>query len=225
MCAFEKFTKIFEENGVKKVAIENHRLTLTEFDELQKKLPEAEFVTTNELADAIEEIRIVKTDAEIEKIKAAQKIAEDAFYRCKNLKKVVLPPNLKVIPDGCFEECENLEEVVLPQGLENIKFGAFCGCKALKSITLPQTMTVVKDHTFSACGLIEVIIPEGVTKICHGAFVQCKKLKRVVLPSTLEIIEEFAFGDCVNLAELAVQVVHLLFCEHPDAFEHCAVCY
>ncbi len=76
---YEKFTKIFEENGVKKVAIENHRLTLAEFDELQKKLPEAEFVTTNALADAIEEIRIVKTEAEIEKIKAAQKIAEDAF--------------------------------------------------------------------------------------------------------------------------------------------------
>ena len=76
---YEKFTKIFEENGVKKVAIENHRLTLAEFDELQKKLPDAQFVTTGALATAIEEIRIVKTEAEIEKIKAAQKIAEEAF--------------------------------------------------------------------------------------------------------------------------------------------------
>ncbi len=76
---YEKFTKIFKENGVKTVAIENHRLTLAEFDELKEKLPSVEFVTTNALADAIEEIRIVKTEAEIEKIKAAQKIAEDAF--------------------------------------------------------------------------------------------------------------------------------------------------
>ena len=76
---YEQFTKIFEENGVRKVAIENHRLTLAEFDELQKKLPDTEFVTTDALATAIEEIRIVKTDAEIEKIKAAQKIAEEAF--------------------------------------------------------------------------------------------------------------------------------------------------
>ncbi len=76
---YEKFTEIFKENGVKRVAIENHRLTLAEFDELQKKLPDAEFVTTDALATAIEEIRIVKTDAEIEKIKAAQKIAEEAF--------------------------------------------------------------------------------------------------------------------------------------------------
>lgn len=76
---YEKFGKIFEENGIKKVAIENHRLTLAEFDELKNKLPSVEFVTTSALADAIEEIRIVKTEAEIEKIKAAQKIAEDAF--------------------------------------------------------------------------------------------------------------------------------------------------
>lgn len=76
---YEKFTEIFKENGVKRVAIENHRLTLAEFDELQKKLPDAEFVTSDALATAIEEIRIVKTDAEIEKIKAAQKIAEEAF--------------------------------------------------------------------------------------------------------------------------------------------------
>lgn len=77
-------------------------------------------------------------------------IAEEAFYGCRNLKKVILPPKLKVLPFGCFEACKNLEEVVLPPGLEDIKFGAFCGCKALKSITLPQTMTVVEDHTFSA---------------------------------------------------------------------------
>lgn len=76
---YEKFTKIFEENGVKSVAIENHRLTLAEFEELKEKLPSVSFVTTNALAEAIEEIRIVKTEAEIEKIKAAQKIAEDAF--------------------------------------------------------------------------------------------------------------------------------------------------
>lgn len=145
-------------------------------------------------------------------------IAEDAFYGCRNLKKVILPPKLKVISFNCFEECENLEEVVLPPGLEDIRLGAFCGCKALKSITLPQTMTVVEDHTFSACGLIEVIIPEGVTKICHGAFVQCKKLKRVVLPSTLEIIEEFAFGDCINLEEINLQPGTFL---RQDAFDGC----
>ena len=147
-----------------------------------------------------------------------EQIADDAFCECRNLKKVVLPPQLKVIPANCFEECENLEEVVLPPGLEDIRFGAFCDCKALKSIILPKTMKEVEDHTFSGCGLEEIIIPEGVTTICHGAFVQCKKLKRVVLPSTLEIIEEFAFGDCVNLEEINLRSGTFLW---QDAFHDC----
>ena len=76
---YEKFTEIFNRDGVKKVAIENHRMTLAEFEDITKKLPGVEFVTTSLLADAIEEIRIVKEECEIEKIRAAQKIAEEAF--------------------------------------------------------------------------------------------------------------------------------------------------
>ena len=67
-------------------------------------------------------------------------IAEEAFYKCRNLKKVILPSNLKVIPDNCFEECENLEEVFLPLGLEDIRFGAFCGrMPSATAIKLPLT--------------------------------------------------------------------------------------
>lgn len=76
---YEKLSEIFKEKGVKKVALENDKVTLADFENIKSKLPEIEFVTTAELSNAIEEIRIVKENSEIEKIKAAQKIAEDAF--------------------------------------------------------------------------------------------------------------------------------------------------
>ena len=76
---YEKFNEIFKENGVKNVAVENHRMTLAEFENIKEKLTDVEFVTSSALADAIEAIRIVKEACEIEKIKAAQKIAEEAF--------------------------------------------------------------------------------------------------------------------------------------------------
>ncbi|MBQ9945081.1 MAG: aminopeptidase P family protein [Clostridia bacterium] len=76
---YEKLGKIFSENGVKKVAVEYDKLTLQGFEELKSKLPGIEFETSSLLSDAIERIRIVKEDSEVEKIKAAQKIAEDAF--------------------------------------------------------------------------------------------------------------------------------------------------
>ncbi len=76
---YERLTEIFKENKIKKVAVENDKMTLAQFEALKKQLPDCEFDTSDALAAAIEEIRIVKTDGEIEKIKAAQKIAEDAF--------------------------------------------------------------------------------------------------------------------------------------------------
>lgn len=76
---YDKLGKIFSENGVKKVAVENDKLTLAQFDEIKSKLPGVEFNVSSDLAQAIERIRIVKENSEIEKIKAAQKIAEDAF--------------------------------------------------------------------------------------------------------------------------------------------------
>lgn len=76
---YEKLKEIFSENNITRVAVENDKMTLAEFDEIREKLPDVTFVTKNELSSAIEEIRIVKEESEIEKIKAAQKIAEDAF--------------------------------------------------------------------------------------------------------------------------------------------------
>ncbi len=76
---YEKLGKIFEENAVKKVAVENNKLTLADFEKLKNKIPDVEFDTTSALADAVERIRIVKENSEVEKIKAAQRIAEDAF--------------------------------------------------------------------------------------------------------------------------------------------------
>lgn len=76
---YEKLTELFNSKGVKRVALENDKVTLQDFENLRKKLPEVEFVVTDELSSAIEEIRIVKESSEVEKIKAAQKIAESAF--------------------------------------------------------------------------------------------------------------------------------------------------
>ena len=94
--------KFSKDIAKKTVAVENHRLTLAEFDNLKEKLPSVQFVTTSALQNAIEEIRIVKSDSEIEKIKAAQKIAEEAFDHI-----------LTFIKEGMTEKEISLELAVL----------------------------------------------------------------------------------------------------------------
>ena len=76
---FETLQAIFAEEGVKTVAVENDRLTLAEFDRLQKRLPDAAFDASARLAEDIDVLRAVKAPDETEKITEAQRIAEQAF--------------------------------------------------------------------------------------------------------------------------------------------------
>ncbi|MBR3768747.1 MAG: aminopeptidase P family protein [Clostridia bacterium] len=110
---YEKLKEIFSVNGVKRIAVENDKLTLAEFDNLKEKLPEFEFVTSSALSTAIEEIRIVKEASEVTKIKAAQKIAEDAFSHI-----------LTFIKEGMTEKEISLELdfYMLSHGAEAVSF-------------------------------------------------------------------------------------------------------
>ncbi len=76
---YEALNETFRSEGIKTVAVENDRLTLQEFSRLRKELPEVSFVSDETLTVLINEARGVKTNAETEQIKAAQRIAEAAF--------------------------------------------------------------------------------------------------------------------------------------------------
>ena len=76
---YKELREQFEEYGINTVAIENDRITLADYEELKNKLPGTEFNPTAALSRAVEEIRLVKSDAELDKMRAAQAIAERAF--------------------------------------------------------------------------------------------------------------------------------------------------
>lgn len=76
---YDELASMFAEAGVETVALENDRLTLAQFEKLSEKFPEISFNVTSALANAIDEIRMVKDEYEVGKIKEAQSIAEKAF--------------------------------------------------------------------------------------------------------------------------------------------------
>ncbi len=110
---YEKLGEIFKENEIKTVAIENDKMTLKDFEAIKEKISCVEFNTSSRLSQAIEEIRIVKEAGEIEKIKAAQKIAEDAFSHI-----------LTFIKEGMTEKQISLELdfYMLSHGAEAVSF-------------------------------------------------------------------------------------------------------
>lgn len=145
-------------------------------------------------------------------------IGKSAFANNKNLRKVVLPNNVKVIEKYAFDNCENLMNVEVGNNLE--KIGEFCFryCKSLLSMELPETIcelgmgafmscfdlvrvnipnkiTSIEERLFSSCeSLIDIVVPKGVTKIGKQAFFGCCSLKNITIPSEILNIGSEAFS-------------------------------
>ncbi len=84
-----------------------------------------------------------------------------AFYRCRQLKKVVLPEKLKKISDYCFSAC-SLTDIKIPDSVEEIGEYAFSGCP-FGEIKLPSSLKIIKDNAFTACQYLKTAIPDNVT--------------------------------------------------------------
>lgn len=76
---FETLDSLFSQYGIRNIAVENDRITIAEYERIRSKLRGYDFNATAALSNAIEEIRLVKSEDEIDNIVAAQKIAEAAF--------------------------------------------------------------------------------------------------------------------------------------------------
>lgn len=84
-------------------------------------------------------------------------LPENLFKNDKNLKTVVLPPDIVKIPAGMFSGCHNLETIFLPDSVEKLEAGAFYGCDKVqirmnrrpdgKGIKIPQgDLDFYKQH-------------------------------------------------------------------------------
>lgn len=83
-------------------------------------------------------------------------IRQRAFYRCKELKALKFPENLKEIERECFYFC-SLEEAVLPERLERIGDSAFFRCKMLRKVRLPESVSYIGRWAFHGCNRLEVL--------------------------------------------------------------------
>ena len=69
-----------------------------------------------------------------------KKIERCAFYKCPNLRRVIMP-GVKIAEAAAFLECFALEDVECDK-LEIIEGSVFHGCKSLTMIDLPSTRIV-----------------------------------------------------------------------------------
>ena len=118
-----------------------------------------------------------------------------------NVRSVIFPKNMKVIPSSSFKSCKYLENLVIPEGVEEIDSSAFSNCPSLKSVTLPSTIKEIGSYAFSQCKSLEKInLPSG-CYVSETAFLGCPcerniQRMRMVSESHTEYTEDMGeIGD------------------------------
>ena len=159
---------------------------------------------------------------------SVQEIGPWAFYKCANLKTLILDvqTELRVVGKDAFGKSA-LREVYAPADLDSAVLAAFptevtvtklpakntaaCGRKlgwlrSLKSAQLPEGLKAIKTHWFTQSLVEEVFVSASVCTIESKAFYKCPGLRKVVMDfrCTLKQVGSNVFDDCPNLEVIFV---------------------
>ena len=104
------------------------------------------------------------------------------FYSCKNLRSIVLPPQITSIGTSAFFGCINLQEIIIPDAVKTIYDFAFNGCSGLKSVTFSEGLNIISENAFNSCYSLQgIAIPSTVNSIALSAFWSCSSLTTITV--------------------------------------------
>ncbi|EAX94357.1 surface antigen BspA-like [Trichomonas vaginalis G3] len=101
------------------------------------------------------------------------------FYKCKYLRSIQLPPNLKRIGSACFHETESLTQISLPDTVTTIdgytNIGRVFGNSALSQITITSNsnLNYIGSDVFANCKLTFFFFPRKLTQVDPSCFSGC----------------------------------------------------
>ena len=154
-------------------------------------------------------------------------IPNNAFFRMRTLKKVILPESVVrlgvnafsetqidsiVIPSGvkyieasAFASCGNLRSISLPDSLMHIGERCFCECEELRHISLPNALRTIGANAFGKCiNLSSIRIPKKLTTIQVGTFSGCSALNKILNLDNIDSIAPYAFDGCESLVAFTI---------------------
>lgn len=110
---FEMIGEILKSADVSRILLERNDITLARFDSFTKELSDFEFDTTDRLSQCITDMRIIKSESEAEKLRNAQKIAEEAYLELLDFIKIGMTEK---------EISAKLEYLMKTKGAERVAF-------------------------------------------------------------------------------------------------------
>ena len=136
---------------------------------------------------------------------------EGVFEDCTNLTNIFISSSVERIANNAFMRCTNLKTVTIEDPTKLRYLGkphndfTFGYCESLETINLTSDtpITYMPYRGFSKCtNLKSIIIPDTVVDISSMALVDCSSLTEITIPAGVETIGMQAFYNCTSLASI-----------------------
>lgn len=127
------------------------------------------------------------------------KLIGTSSFEYNPIKKIIIPPTVKVIQSCAFKCCKLLVSIEIPPSVTEIGEGCFSFCTSLEQIKIPPLVTEIGRCTFNSCTSLKLVeMTKSVKKICSEAFKECSSLKEINLPSGVSI-GKLAFPEITKI--------------------------
>ncbi len=137
------------------------------------------------------------------------------FYNCKNLRTIVVPEGVTIIPSGLFMNANYIRTIELPSTLKEIHKAAFKNCISIRTINIPDGVEEIRAEAFSGCtALTAADLPDTITGLGEKAFYGCTALTSFHYPLSLDHVVSLydnnnlydgeIFRDCKKLSAITV---------------------
>lgn len=130
-----------------------------------------------------------------------KRIGGEAFYGCKNLKKLTIPETVEYIGGSAFYGCSNIWS--LTYNAINAECESFMEPNApLEKIVIGGKVRRLPNVIFSGREFTEVTLPACLERIDESAFYGCKNLTTINLSDSIRYIGDNAFYGCSSLKNI-----------------------
>lgn len=160
-------------------------------------------------------------------------IANNAFYNCKSLTKIIIPSSVTGI-DEAFSNCDaeyyyygTIDSwLAIPE--DSKYYFSIPGVhlfldegEETTSVTIPNTITIIPNLAFMCCAFLKTInLHENISSIGFAAFSYCSSLTTIAIPNGITSISQWSFLNCSSLS--SVYLPNSVTSIGTDAFSGCS---
>ena len=159
---------VIYEGDIRKYIRENYKLIKEKrFDDLFQGLEKPGWLFPGN------QLMYLLTEAGYDVLENVEHIYSNMYYKNENIITFTVPSHIRTIKHKAFYKCKNLEKLIIDIPITEISYQMCSCCNNLTEITIPDTVEHINSEAFYRCtNLSNFVLPSSITKIDEGAVVE-----------------------------------------------------